>query len=292
MPSSGTRLLAETILNLHKIELDNPKFLHMSTRESIDGLKASKIDSMFLVAGIESKNLRELLSIPNIRAFNFDLADAYTKRLRYLEEVTLPKGGIDFDPVSPAKDVNMVATTVGILATNQMHPAHQLLFLEAATEFDSNRLAIINRETRFPAYTDQSVVESEYAHRYYKNGSPLLWGRAPFWFASLFDEIWFYLIAAGAVLIPLFGFVPSYRKNYAEASMEECYTELRGIEVALIETASKDGLIELKNQIEQLKDRVWRLWVPSGNRPAYYDLKNALTSVQEDIKLKIYNSEC
>lgn len=283
LPGSGTRLLAETILQLHKIDPENPNYLAMSSKDGMAALQSGKIDAMFLVAGVESKNLRELLAIPGIHAFNFDLADAYTKRLRYLDLVTLPKGALDFNPISPQKNVNMVATSVVLLATNELHPAHQLLFLEAATEFDNRRIAVFNRESRFPDYTDQSVPVSEFAERYYKKGSPFLWGHAPYWLVSLFDEIWFYLFAAGAVLVPLFGFLPSYRKSHAEASMEQCYTELRTIEVNVIESSSQEELQELLARTNALKDRIWRLWVPSGNRPAYYDLRSALMSVRKDI---------
>lgn len=291
LPGSGTRLLTDTILKLHKIDPEDSHYVSLSTRKSIDALKASKIDAMFLVAGVESKNLHELLAIPGIHAFNFDLADAYTKRLRYLDEVNLPKGALEFEPISPIKNVSMVATSVVLLATNQLHPAHQLLFLEAASEFDNYRIAVFNRETRFPAYTDQSVPESEFAERYYKRGSPLLWGHAPFWVVSLFDEIWFYVIAAGAVLIPLISFAPSYRKSHAEASIEECYTELRLIEVHLIDASKKEDLVELQSETNSLKERIWRLWVPTGNRPAYYDLKNALILVQEEISKKIRQAD-
>lgn len=283
LPGSGTRLLTETIFDLHKLNPKSNRCLTMSSKESIAALKSGKIDAMFLVAGVESKNLRELLTIPGIHAFNFELADAYTKRLRYLDEVMLPKGVLDFNPISPQKNINMVATSVVLLATEDLHPAHQLLFLEAATEFDQHRMAVFNREARFPAYTDQSIPESEFAERYYKKGSSILWGYAPYWLVSLFDEIWFYVFAAGAVLIPLISFLPSYRKSHAEASMEECYTQLRYIEVNLIDTSSGKELEELLTRTDDLKDRIWRLWVPSGNRPAYYDLRSALNSVRQDI---------
>ena len=70
LTGSGTRILTDTILKLHKIEPKSSNYVSMSSRESIDALKDSKIDAMFLVAGVESKNLRELLAIQGIHAFN------------------------------------------------------------------------------------------------------------------------------------------------------------------------------------------------------------------------------
>lgn len=283
LPGSGTRLLTEAIFALHKINPESPNFLPLSTQAGMAALESGKIDAMFLVAGVESKNLRSLLTEPGIHAFNFELAEAYTKRIRYLDMVTLPKGALDINPISPRKNINMVATSTVLLATNGLHPALQLLFLEAASEFDRHRIAVFNSESRFPSYTDLSVPESDVAHRYYKKGSPFLWGHAPYWLASLFDEIWFYLFAAGAILLPIIGLIPSYRKRYAAVSMEECYTQLRVIEVNVLDSTTKAELQELLAETNRLKDRIWRLWVPSGNRRYYYSLKSALLAVQKDI---------
>lgn len=280
---SGTRILAENILKLHHVDPESSNFHALTTRDSISALLSGKLDAMFLVAGVESNNLRELLFSPGMHIFNFHLSDAYTKRLRYLESVTVPRGSIEFNPISPITDVNLISTTVTILTTEDLHPALQLLFLEAAEDFDARRSVIFNRETRFPAYSDTNVPESDVARRFYKEGSPFLWGYVPYWLASLFDEIWFYLLAAGAVIIPLLGSIPSYRKTHAELSMEECYSQLRVIELNVLEAQDRDSLNELLAELDALKHRVWRLWVPSGNRPAFYDLKNAVLMVRNEI---------
>jgi hypothetical protein len=40
---------------------------------------------------------------------------------------------------------------------------------------------------------------------------------------------------------------------------------------------------EMLYRIDQLKDKVRELWVPTGNRSAYYDLRAAINIVREDI---------
>ena len=40
---------------------------------------------------------------------------------------------------------------------------------------------------------------------------------------------------------------------------------------------------ELLKRIDRLKDKVRALWVPTGNRGAYYDLRAAINIVREDI---------
>lgn len=287
VPGSGTRILSEEILKLHNIRTDHAQLKSLSTKQSIEAMRGGRIEGMFLVAGVESKNLQEIILLPDVHFYNFDLMQAYTKRLRYLSPVVLPKGAISFDPVNPPANVNLVSTTVTLLATDKLHPAIQQLFLEAGSIYDDHKQGIFGSEFSLPAYTDTSVEQSNVAKRFYKKGHPFLWGHAPFWIASLFDEIWFYLLALGAILIPIISFWPSYRKSYSELSIEECYSDLRRMEMQLLDPSNKDEVERLASEIKVLKERVWKMWVPSGNRPAYYNLRRALLSTEADIEDKL-----
>jgi hypothetical protein len=178
----------------------------------------------------------------------------------------------------------MIATTLDILTKETMHPALQLLFMEATDDFERKRVSFF-APGKFPTYMDTRIPESDVARRYFKEGSPFLWGYVPFWVASLFDEVWFYLIAVGAIVIPVIGFWPSYRKTHAVLSIESCYNELRMIEteISLVRQETGGVKADMLYRIDQLKDKVRELWVPTGNRSAYYDLRAAINIVREDI---------
>lgn len=284
VPGSSTHILAGQVLQAQGISLDRPNLLTMNTAESVRAFKEKEIDAIFLVGSMESDNIRQISQIPGVQLYNFTLADAYARKFQYLDPVVLPAGAFSFYPVTPKNEVNMIATTLDILVTDRVHPAHQLLLLEATVDFERKRVSYFT-QGKFPVYMDTRIPESEVARRFFKEGSPLLWGYAPFWVASLFDEIWFYLLAIGAIIIPLLGFVPSYRRTHAALSIESCYDELRNIEIELKEM--KDAAIapnaDLLEQIDRLSDKARSLWVPTGNRNAYYDLRAAIHIVREDI---------
>ena len=285
VPGSSTHGLALSVIEAHGVNTSTSNnLIEMDTHDSIEALKTRKIDALFLVAGIDSKNLRTLAKMPGINLYDFKLADAYSKRFQYLEPVLLPAGAISFHPTVPANDVNMIATTLDILATDALHPAHQLLMMEATDEFERKRLSYFSHG-RFPAYMDTRIPESDVARRFFKQGSPFLWGYVPYWVASLFDEIWFYLLAIGAIVIPLISFLPSSRKTHAMLSIESCYDELRQIEteMALLRQQNQPVSNTLLYRIDLLKDKVRGLWVPNGNRGVYYDLRAAVNIVREDI---------
>lgn len=284
-PGSATQALIRPLLKDQGIDLDSmPEFVHLNTAQSIEAFRDHKIDAVFMAASMESENLHEIAQVPGVRIFNFKLAEAYAQKYPYLSSLVLPAGSFRIHPPIPANDVKLIATTFDILTTDRLHPAHQLLFMEATNDFEMRRNAYFAK-AKFPAYEDTRIPESDVARRYFKNGSPLLWGHAPYWLASLFDEFWFYLLAIGAIVIPLIGFVPSYRKTHAALSIEACYDELRRIELAITrpEAATVDSNTALLTQIEALKNRARRLWVPTGNRTAYYDLLAAIHIVREDL---------
>lgn len=281
---SSTRGLTMEVLEAQGVDTSAPNFLAMKTPDSVAAFKEKKIDGLFLVGGMDSKNIWAVSKFPGVKMYDFRLAEAYSKKFPYLEVVKFPTGGFSFHPVTPAKDIHMIATTLDILTTERLHPALQLLFMEATTDFEQKRVSYFTHG-KFPVYMDTRIQESDVARRYFKEGSPFLWGYAPYWVASLFDEVWFYLLAIGAIVIPLIGFVPSYRRSHAVLSIEHCYDELRAIETMIIRARQLSEPVDpdLLEQIDLLSDEARELWVPTGNRNAYYDLRAAITIVREDL---------
>ncbi len=288
---SSTRAMLEPVLKAHGVDLNASNLLAMSTHDSVAAFKDHKIDALFLVGAMASQNVQEVAQYPGVHIYNFGLATAYAKRFKYLDPVILSAGVFNLHPVVPNHDVQMIATTLDILTTDKMHPALQLLFMEATDDFERKRVNYF-APGKFPTYMDTRIPESDVARRFFKEGSPLLWGYAPYWVASLLDEVWFYLLAIGAVIVPLVGFVPSYRRNHAVLSMEQCYDELRAIEIEIIRAQDAAQAInpDLLEQIDFLGDRARELWVPTGNRTAYYDLRAAINIVREDIVKGLRNA--
>lgn len=288
IPGSSTRGMTEPLLKAQGVDLASPNLVTMGTQETVAAFKEHKLDAMFLVGAMASQNVQEVAQYPGVQIYSFNLATAYAKRFQHLDPVVLPAGVFNLHPVSPKADVQMIATTLDILTTEELHPALQLLFMEATVDFERKRVSYF-APGKFPTYMDSRIPESDVARRFFKEGSPFLWGYVPFWAASLFDEVWFYLLAIGAIVIPVIGFLPSYRKTHAELSIESCYDALRTIENELVASRARGSLenSDLLQKIEQLNDKVRALWVPTGNRNAYYDLRAAIAIVREDILVSL-----
>jgi uncharacterized protein len=299
IPGSGTRYLTEKILSMHGIKSDNNKRLvSLPSVEGVDALIAGKIDAMFLVAGIGSRSVQRLIEAPGIRIFNFPFVDAYAKRLKHLEMVTVPRGSLNIVRDVPDHNIQMAATTIAIMANEDLHPAIQYLFINAARHIDADGQSFFNRPGGFPVYLDKSVPASKVALRYYEKGPPALDGYVPFWVVSFFDRIWFVLFAILAIGYPVKSLLPNYRIIYAKMCITDCFDELASLEQHLLRTCTLHDWHLLFKQFSFLEKRSDQLWVPKGQLELLFSLKFSIEQVRKkiakcklDIDLKAYTTK-
>ena len=149
---TGTNVLALTLLALNGIKPGGSTALREIDDEDAEkGLREGKIDGAFMMSdSASSRTMRDLLTDPAITAFNFTQADAYTRRIRYLNKLVLLEGSIDFGKNIPDHDINLLSPTVELLARSDLHPALSDLLLEAASAVHS-RAGRYQRQGEFPA---------------------------------------------------------------------------------------------------------------------------------------------
>lgn len=284
LKGSGTNSLVNTILEQHELQSElHPNFVELSSGDSTKALLSGSIDGMFIVAGLESENLQILLNAPGIEVYDFPFAQAYEKRVAYLDHVMLPKGSIDLNPIIPKKNIEMPATTTVVLVNDDLHPAIQYLLLKSMNEMDSQYKPFFTSSSGFPAYTDRTIPQSPVANRFYEHGKSPIDRYVPFWIASLVDRAWFYLLAFVAVVFPLLNIVPRYRLVNFQLSIQRAYSHLNDIEQSL-QRASNQTEINLSNSnLQQLSVAVKKLWIPTGGQEAYYQLMQGIGVVQAEI---------
>ena len=128
---SGTNYLAKALLSMNEIEPGvSTKLLAMDDEEAAQDLLKGKVDAVFFMGDSASSQLmRKLLHEPGIQLVNFTQADAYTRRVGYLNKLVLPQGAIDFGENMPDHDVHLIAPSVELIARNDLHPALSDLLL-------------------------------------------------------------------------------------------------------------------------------------------------------------------
>ena len=282
---SGTELLLTRILAMRgvKISGDNTNLRRLSHAEATEQLLAGKIDAMAIVDGFDSPAIQNLLAHPELHIFDFAYADAYVKRMPYLETVTLPRGSLNLIKLDPPHDIHMIASTVTLLVEKTMHPAIQQLFLLAADRTSQDVEGFFGRTEQFPAYIDKSIPLSEVAQRYYDKGAPWLTGLLPFWAVSYIDRMWLLVLGLFAIVLPLFRLVPNYRLFRSRQLISDAYDELKLIEERMYAATSIEQLRYLSERLEALDDELGDVWVSSDETNRFFTMKSAIGLVRREI---------
>ena len=180
---SGTHTQAVNLFKLNHLNPDAPNLLSMNNADAVNAIAKGTIDAVFLVDGYDSPNVQNLTKNPDISLVTFSRADAYTRLLPYFEELLVPMGGFDLGKNNPDHPIQLISTTTNLLIDDRLHPAIQVLFLEAAKEVNGVK-SYFSKAGEFPVYMNTEAPLSDEAKFYYEKGTPTLMKYLPFWMAE------------------------------------------------------------------------------------------------------------
>jgi len=230
---SGTHVHALNILKLNNMPSTGSNLVAMGNSEGVEALKNGQLDALLLVDGFESANVQALIKYPGIHLATFNRANAYTRLEPYFEELTVPMGGFDLGSNTPDHPVSLISTTTNLLIDDRLHPAIQLLFLEAAKEINGTK-SYFAKAGEFPAYINSEAPLSDEARYFYQKGTPVLMKYLPFWVAEFIERMFLILLPFSAFAYPIIKSIPTYRINLARKQINSIYKELDKFEQDMI----------------------------------------------------------
>jgi TRAP transporter TAXI family solute receptor len=283
---SGTHTLSLALLAANSIEPGGTtKLLEMDSDEAAKAILNGKVDAAFLMGDSVSTTLiRQLLHTPGIKLFDFTQADAYTRRMTYLNKITLPKGSIDFGKGTPAQDVFLLAPTVELIARENLHPALSDLLLDAAREVHSGA-GLLRRRGEFPAPIEQEIRISNDASRFYKSGKSFLYRYLPFWLASLVNRVVVVFVPMIVLLLPGLRLIPAIYRWRFRSRIFRWYRALMVIEQDLIAQSASDNRKALMERLDNIEAAVNRMKVPAAFADQFYGLRGHITFVRARLTL-------
>jgi TRAP-type uncharacterized transport system substrate-binding protein len=271
---SGTNYLAKALLSMNEIGPGgSTKLLEMDDEEAANDLLNGKVDAVFFMGDSASSQLiRKLLHAPGIQLVNFTQADAYTRRVGYLNKLVLPQGAIDFGENMPAHDVHLIAPSVELIARNDLHPALSDLLLEAAKEIHG-RATLFQGRGEFPVPLEHEFRISDDANRFYKSGKSFLYRYFPFWMASLINRILVVFLPIVLILIPGVRVIPSLYQWGTKMRIYRWYRQLLALEQDMIAGMDKSKQKELLARLDQIEQAVDNMKVPTSFADQFYVLR-------------------
>ena len=282
---SGTHTLSLALLAANGIEPGGPtKLLEMDSDKAAEAILNDKVDAVFLMGdSVSTKLIRQLRHTPGIKLFDFTQADAYTRRIPYLNKITLPKGSIDFGKGTPAQDVFLLAPTVELIARETLHPALSDLLIEAAREVHSGA-GLLRRKGEFPAPTEQEIRISAEASRFYKSGKGFLYRSLPFRFASLVNRILVVFVPMIVLLLPALRLIPAIYRWRFRSRIFRWYRALLMIEQDLTTQLAPEKRKVLTERLDNIEEAVNRMKVPASFADQFYGLRGHITFVRARLR--------
>ena len=263
----------------------NPKtdgFYELPFKDAANQLLSGSLDAVFMVDNFQSETVQKLLASKQIKIMNFPLADAYLKKLPYLQKLQIPKGSIDLENIFPSEDITILASTTNLLIEKGTHPAIQWAYLLAAKEMGSSADSFFAKPGFFPRNLDYKFELSPIAKRFYDQGIPPLFSYLPLWMASLLEHIWAYVLAFIALIYPAYKLTSSIRMFPVEHLMNEMFINLRELDEEINKVNTNEGIEIILATLNTYEAEIYSNWLYEKNSRFYFNLKNALAAVRRD----------
>ena len=258
---SGGPRLANQLFAANRIQDGEVTLSSLDDTPAVMKLLDGSLDAVMLVTAPDAPMVQMLLQTPGIRLFNFDQAEAYSRRLPFLKHVVLPRGIVALEKDLPHEDVQLIAPTATLVAKSTTHPAIIELLMEAATEVHGTA-GWFRKAGEFPNDQYTEVPVSPVAERFYKNGPPFLQRYLPFWLANLIERMGVIIVPIIALLIPLSRILPPLYTWRVRSRVYRWYGQLREVENEVDVTASgsdADQPHDAKAQAERRTKHLARL---------------------------------
>jgi hypothetical protein len=280
-PGSGTRTLALDMLKANGIEPQGAAhFIEVDAKDPEKDLNKNRLDVIFMMGDSTSSMLmRQLLRSPKVHLFNVTQADAYARRIGYLNKLVLPMGSLDLGKNLPAQELNLVAPMVELIARDSLHPALSDLLLEAAREVHSGP-GLFKKRGEFPVPLEHEFRMSPDAARYYASGKTYLYRTFPFWLASLIARALAVLVPLALLLVPALRFAPTIYRWRIESRIHRWYKVLLDLERDAFVAKTPQEQAELLHHLDAIEASVNRIVVPASFGDMFYDLRGHVDFVR------------
>ena len=142
---------------------------------------------------------------------HFELAEAFTRYYRYLTRLIIPAGLIDLRAEIPPQDVQVIATTMSLVTTPDIHRAVIPLLIESARE-QLLQGGLLAAPGQFPSPHGVEAPLADDALHYFERGPSFLYRWLPFRYAHAATRLMVILLPFLTLCYPLLRSIgPTYR---------------------------------------------------------------------------------
>jgi len=187
----------------------------------------------------------------------------------------------------PAKDIVLLGSTTNLLVEKSTHPAIQWAFMLASVEASRYSEDFFSKPGAFPKYVDLSFPLSPVAKRYYSKGVPVIFDYLPLWLASVIDNLWVVILTLFAVVYPIYKWIMGIRSKPSKQFMFRHFNALRELDEDVAKIKTREDANKLSERLMYLSNLNSYQWLSMEEVRFYFNLKNAVQSVDKNLSQKI-----
>jgi TRAP-type uncharacterized transport system substrate-binding protein len=277
---SGTRVLAEKLLRANGVEPgDGTTLLDLDDELVADALEKGELDAAFLMGDSASPRvIRGLIRRPGVHVLQLSQVEAYLRRFQDLDRIVIPMGAYDLAQNLPARNLDLLAAPVELVARADLHPAISDLLIETLRQVHG-RPMLLQEAGEFPAPREYDLPLSADARRYYESGKRWLYRVLPFWAASLADRFLVVLLPLVLLLVPVLRLVPSIYGWRVRQRVYRVYGALLELERDVLAHAVEDRTALLA-RLDAVERRADALKLPLAFADQFYVLREHVALVR------------
>jgi hypothetical protein len=282
--NTGSRAVTDKILGISGINSETSTLLPLAGQAAVNAIHDGKADAAIIGLESDSPLIQSSLRDSGIRLLSVTRAEALTRFFPSLVRLLLPQGAVDFEKKIPASDIVLYASTNAVLVRNDLHPALISLLAQALKETHNNP-GLFQRAGEFPTQTDPEFPMAEGAVEFYKNGLPFLDKYLPHWVVPHVLRLFAVLFASGAIIFPLFHFVPKLYQWFLQDRMRKLYLRLREVDEALQTELTSSQVMGLQTDLETI-NRAARI-LPRRHSEMFFDFNQHIESTRTRLAARL-----
>jgi hypothetical protein len=280
---SGTRALAQKLLQANEIDPASPALLEIGGEEAANALVAGTVDAAFLMGDSATPRImRRLRETQGVELMNFRQAAGYVRRFPFLSRLELPEGAQDLGRNFPSRPYQLIGPTVELVARKDLHPALSDLLIGAAREVHG-RPGLFRDAGQYPAPLERDFPISADAERYYKSGGQFLYKRLPFWMASLVDRMLVVVVPLLVLIVPLSRAAPSLYRWRVRSRIYRVYGALLAIERELLTRPTAEQRAAMERRLDEIEEGVNEIRTPLAYADQLYVLREHVNLVRSRV---------
>jgi TRAP transporter TAXI family solute receptor len=277
---SGTYPVAQRVLDLAGIDLDNFKAYPLGGQAALDALKRGDVNAVFMVTSATAPIIAKAFDM-NLEAMPIDAAQAFERHLSWAHALTLPQSVISLPKNQPRADIPMLSMKANLVARSDLHDSVKYLLLDVASKVHGG-IGPMQKEKQFPSANGLILPQSEASKQFFKGGKPWLQKFLPFWSAYHVERVLIAALPVLVIMLPLLRAMMSFNERRNHAAIMRLLNQAKEIELQQLEGNQVDR--QDRESIKRIETQLGKLSPLTIHCVDYFRLRESLLGLREALK--------